>query len=149
MANKTKEFDMAIVQSKKAQPTKTNGIYPKKIIVQDGRTPATGEDIIKAVSIYFGCSVKEMQMTSNKERFKLGSFATAYLCWMWTEMSLKEIAALMDYHNHSSVIHGRDVIFDQLEPKTRNKDMQYRIGLVENYLRSKYVRIVRKPFFKY
>lgn len=122
---------------------------PTKAIVPDRRKVPTGEDIIKAVSIYFGCSVKEMKADCRKERLKIASFATAYLCWTWTEMSLKQIAELMDYHNHSSIIHGRDVIFEQLEPKVRNFDMRYRIKLVETYLGSRFFKVKRKEYFKY
>jgi chromosomal replication initiation ATPase DnaA len=81
------------------------------------------ESIKNVVSIYMKVDLEDMESKSRQRAFTEARQIAMYFIHKLTTLSLRDIGSLFGNRDHSTVLHSRDVISDQLEVNKPFKKM--------------------------
>ena len=121
-------------------------IVPKTAILSNLiaiKRPVTIPEIIKVVSIVTQTYLHEVIGRRRHAEIVLARQLICYFAWEWTSISSERIGIYMGGLSHCSVLHGKNKIKEQLDPKAHNKQVRDFVSRIERTLNLSYRKVIR------
>ena len=106
--------------------------FAKKVLnCEAHRAELTIENVIKAVSDYYGVSIKDFKSTSRNQRVSGARHVAVYLARELTQKSFESIAEYLN-KKHTTMLYSYEKIKEEVK---RNKDLEHAITEIKESLR--------------